>query len=361
MTQPGRRPRQGSPHLSRDALPWRKLVGFLLVASSCLIFSGVAWQQAQPNKASAEEAIDQKGGSTSGVGRKSAFFLRPIIGLPIALSLLIAGSLYMSGSARTREASPLSKIEKEGDAGSDERRIFAKLVAQQSSLGRAERTAVATEFAATISHEIRNPLAGIQMSLDNMITEMPEHPFADRLRVINSETVRAADLLGQAVKAARPESELPEKLDLPRLVEDLFHLMRIQIRPNVRLEHEIEPGLACSLPPDRLRHCLASLLANSAQAIGDYDGLVHLRIDREADLFRFVVQDDGPGFPAEILRGGSRPFTSYDASASGFGLAMARRFVREMGGKLKLSNTSSGDGPLGGRVTILLPSADHHG
>ena len=362
MTQPGRRPRRERPYFSTHAFPWQKLAGFLLVVSSCLVFAGVAWQQSQPGETSDERAINSMGRSVSTtVDQKSALFLRPTTGFPIALSLLVVGSFFLGRSTRTSEASPVRETEKDDDARLEEGQVLAKLIDQQLSLSRAERTAVATEFAATISHEIRNPLAGIQMSLDNMITEMPEHPFAERLRMINSETVRVADLLGQAVKAARPESELPEKLDLPGLIEDLFRLMRIQIRPNVRLEYEIEPGLVCSLPPDRLRHCLAGFLINSAQAIGDGNGLVRLQIDREAELFRFVVQDDGPGFPDAILRGGSRPFTTSDAGASGFGLAMARRFVREMGGNLELSNTSSDAGPLGSRVTILLPSADHHG
>jgi two-component system NtrC family sensor kinase len=62
------------------------------------------------------------------------------------------------------------------------------------------------------------------------------------------------------------------------------------------------------------------------------------------------VNDEGPGFPEEMLRAGIRPFATGRAGGTGLGLAMVRRFVRDIDGELLLENRT----PHGGRVTLRL-------
>ena len=64
-----------------------------------------------------------------------------------------------------------------------------------------------------------------------------------------------------------------------------------------------------------------------------------------------AVEDEGPGFPEEMLRIGVRPFATGRVGGSGLGLAMVRRFTRDHDGDLQLANRESG----GARVTLHLP------
>jgi len=64
-----------------------------------------------------------------------------------------------------------------------------------------------------------------------------------------------------------------------------------------------------------------------------------------------IVDDDGPGIPAEVREGAFRPFASFSAGGTGLGLAIARDIARAHGGEIAL-----GESPLGGlRATIRLP------
>ena len=179
--------------------------------------------------------------------------------------------------------------------------------------------------------------------------------------MISSETVRVTELLGKAVGAARQTPESFQEVDLEELVTDLLELLHYQMPGDLRIEYEVEEKLRRKLPVDRFRHCLANLLLNSIRVVEEEEGWIRLQIESQAENLRLVVSDNGPGFPQEVLSGGTRPFDTREAGGGGIGLAMVRRFVREMGGQIQLVNETRHDSSSGGRVTILLPFGAHHG
>jgi len=235
------------------------------------------------------------------------------------------------------------------------------LLAQQRTLARAERLAVAGEMAASIAHEIRNPLAGIQMSLSNMRSETEDGDLQERLDALIAEVHRLAGLVSGIVDAARHAPEPPSRVDVTALVDELLELTRYQLPPTIRAESRIEHGLAAQLPKEQLRQALLNLVLNSANAIGNHRGRIEIEIKSQGPAVRIEVLDDGPGFPLEVLESGIRPFYSTRRQGTGLGLAMVRRFVRDLEGELELENRSTGSDRPGARVTLLLPSAAHHG
>lgn len=241
------------------------------------------------------------------------------------------------------------------------RSATAALLEQQQSLARAERLAVAGELAASVAHEIRNPLAGIQMSLANLREELEAVALRDRVDVVVAEVDRLARLVGEIVDAARHEPEPPAIVDVREVVEGLLSLVRYQLPPGIRVELRIAEGLRARLPRDRLRQALLNLLLNATAAIGDAPGAIVIEADRDGDDLRIEVSDDGPGFPEELVLGGIRPFHSTRSRGAGLGLAVVRRFVRDAEGSMRIENRAvSGERP-GARVTLLLPSAVEHG
>lgn len=346
--------------------PFSQIAGALLIALSCLALGGVIWEQGKEIERSgaivAEVVQDHAGnGGLGAAGERRTEQLLPSFLVPLLFLCVLAGSVLL---ARRKISDPLEdSIEgtnrRTGETASQgDAMIPAELLQQQRSLAQTERSAVATEFAASMSHDIRNPLAGIQMSLSNLIHESEDQALRGSLDALLSETNRVTDLLTQAVAAARRRPEPSQDLDLIELVESLFSLLRSEAPAGILLEYEIEPGLQGHLPPNRLSHCLGNLLTNSIQAIGENDGRIQLEVSARAEYLSFVITDTGPGFPQDTLSEGSRPFDS--RNAGGIGIAMARRFVREMGGRIELSNSPPGSTESGARVAMLLPSAGDH-
>jgi len=226
------------------------------------------------------------------------------------------------------------------------------LLEQHRSLARAERLAATGELAASVAHELRNPLAGIQMTLTNLRAELQDHELVERVDLIINELNRLTRLLNEIVDASRHAPEPPRDVDLAGVVDDMLTLTRCQLPPQVQLESQIPPGLTCKLPQDRLRQALLNLLLNAAAVLADRGGTVTVAAARESNQVRITVSDDGPGFPAQLLQNGIRPFFSTRERGTGLGLPMVRRFARDVGGTLTLANHE----PHGACVTLLLPA-----
>lgn len=240
------------------------------------------------------------------------------------------------------------------------RAATAALLEQQQSLARAERLAVAGELAASVAHEIRNPLAGIQMSLANLRHELADPELAERVEIVIAEVERLARLVGEIVDAARHEPEAPAVVEVAPLVDELLALTRYQLPAKVSVENRIATGLRARIPKERLRQALLNLILNATTAIGDSPGHIVVEIEPEGRDLRISVSDDGPGFPDEQIRGGVRPFHSTRTRGAGLGLAMVRRFVRDGEGSMLLENCRPAGERRGARVVLLLPSAVDH-
>lgn len=225
------------------------------------------------------------------------------------------------------------------------------LLEQQRSLARSEKLAAVGELAASLAHELRNPLAGIQMSCANLRSEIQDADQAERLDLIGAELKRMTRLLNELLAQGRQTPTPPSHFLLAPLVRELLALTRYQIPPNITLCHDIPDDLACWMPECNLRQALLNLVLNAAQALDDTAGTIRLTARLDDGALCIDVCDDGPGFSGEMLTTGIRPFGTGRASGTGLGLAMVQRFARELGGHTRLSNHS----PHGACVTLTLP------
>lgn len=225
------------------------------------------------------------------------------------------------------------------------------LLEQQSSLARAERLAAVGELAASLAHELRNPLAGIQMSCANLRSEITDPEQAERLDLIGAELKRMTRLLNGLLEQGRQAPAPAKDFNLAPMVRELVALTRYQVPPHISLSFEVPEGLQCHLPECGLRQALLNLILNAAQALDGTPGTIHLVGRREDSSIHIEVADDGPGFSENMLSSGIRPFSTGRPQGTGLGLAMVQRFAREAGGQIKLANRS----PRGACVTLILP------
>jgi signal transduction histidine kinase len=229
------------------------------------------------------------------------------------------------------------------------------LLEQQADLARNERLAAVGELAAGIAHELRNPLAGIQMSCANLHTEIQDADQVDRVGSIIEELKRMARLLNELLDLSKHSPDPISNVDLTDLIRDLVALTRYQIPPNIQLAFKAPAHLLCMLPEGRLRQSLLNLILNASQALSEAGAggaiLISVHESMEDELITLSVSDDGPGFSQELLKTGVRPFVTGKPGGTGLGLAMVQRFVREMGGQMHIANLE----PHGATVRVVLP------
>jgi signal transduction histidine kinase len=216
------------------------------------------------------------------------------------------------------------------------------LLEQHRSLATAERLAAAGVTASAVAHELRNPLAGVLMALENLRRDATDAAVGERITPVIGEVQRVTRLLNQYLADTRHEPEPPVATDLCELVEDLLALLRHQVAEGVELAARIPEDLVCDVPRDRIRQMLLNLILNSIEALGSTPGHVWVRASREEGLTEIVVADDGPGFSEEMLAHGVRPFVTAKPVGTGLGLAMVERTVSDLGGRVSLQNEEAG-------------------
>lgn len=225
------------------------------------------------------------------------------------------------------------------------------LLEQQYSLARAERLAAVGEVAAEMAHEIRNPLAGIKMAFSNLRREIADPQQCERLDLIGSELKRVAVLLSEMLNQSKHTPELATDFDVAKLITDLLTLSRYQISEAIELTEQLTAPLPAHLPESELRQALLNLILNAAEILANRPGQILIRAYADPQGLHIDVIDNGPGFPQDMLDYGIRPFRTSRACGTGLGLAMVQRFVKNVGGSIKLSNQY----PHGACVSLLLP------
>jgi two-component system NtrC family sensor kinase len=226
------------------------------------------------------------------------------------------------------------------------------LLQQQQSLARTERLAAAGEVSATLAHELRNPIAGIQVTLANLRSEFHDPVLVERMDLVIGELNRITRLLNGLLQQSRHVPETPRMVSVGRLIHDLATLIRYQLPPHIQLATEVPDNLRCRLPEDAVRQAVLNLVLNSVAAIGDASGKATIRIDYRNAALYIEVLDDGPGFDDTLLSGGIRAFVTSRDSGTGLGLAIVKRFAHDLGGELAIANRV----PRGAHVTLSLPA-----
>jgi signal transduction histidine kinase len=171
------------------------------------------------------------------------------------------------------------------------------------------------------------------------------------MELISSELKRLARLLNEMLDQSRHSPEAATGFDLATLIRDLLALTRYQIAESITLKSDVPDALAVHLPESGIRQALLNLVLNAADALEGGSGFICIKARAENQGLSIDVFDNGPGFSRDMLDYGIRPFRTSRQRGTGLGLALVQRFIKDIGGTLKLGNQH----PHGACVTVLLP------
>jgi PAS domain S-box-containing protein len=238
-----------------------------------------------------------------------------------------------------------------------ERRTRAALMAN-------EKLAVAGRLAATIAHEIHNPLDSVA-NLLYLLQHDPQDPEARHfLEVAQTELARVTQI-SRAMLSLYRESRAPVNVNLKDMVEDLLLLMDGRFQAlGVTVSADLPDGLVVDGYPAELRQVFTNMISNAAEAAGS-GGHIAIRankVDAGRDESGDVspagavvdIVDNGPGIPPEVMDHLFQPFfTTKGERGTGLGLWVSQGIVRKHGGKLQLVNNN---GARGTTARVFLPS-----
>jgi two-component system sensor histidine kinase PilS (NtrC family) len=220
-------------------------------------------------------------------------------------------------------------------------------------LRRNERLTAIGELAASVAHEIRNPLAAISGCAELLEGEVHGDENERLLRVIRRETTRLANIVTELLDYTRPRALVRAEIDLRRNLEELAESFRAD-RNHAGVELLLSlPDAPVVAPVDgsQLSQVLWNLVRNSVQAMSG-KGRLELGLAKAEGEVRLSVRDHGHGIPAEHLDRIFEPFFSTKEGGSGIGLALVHRIIEEHGGQIEVHSVVD----RGTQFLIRLPS-----
>jgi PAS domain S-box-containing protein len=231
----------------------------------------------------------------------------------------------------------------------------------QADLMMTERLAAIGMLAASVAHELNNPLTSIQLGLTYVLELLSKEPSAtDRAIEALGESLEGAVRMGEILRdltgLARREST-PKRVDPRRAADVAVRLAAATIRECADLVRSYEPVPEVRADETRLAQVLLNLLVNAAQAIPDgRRGTITLSTRTESDgRATLSVRDDGAGISAEHLSRVFEPFftTKPQGSGTGLGLYVSKRIIEELGGEIAVESEPGG----GTEVKVWIPAA----
>jgi len=234
---------------------------------------------------------------------------------------------------------------------------LTELKRMEERLRRADRLAAVGEMSASLAHEIRNPVASIRGSVQELSENLALDGTAGQLMKI---AIRESDQLSRIISsflAFVDTSSLSKELfDLSKVVDEAMRMARGRVESNGAIE--ISPAYGDALgnmtgDRRRIKEALANIIQNAIEATqGGGAVRIHAGVCEEApDGFSISIQDEGVGIPREEVDRVFDPFYTTKPQGIGLGMAIAHNTIASHGGTIDIESAEG----KGTAITVTLP------
>ena len=229
----------------------------------------------------------------------------------------------------------------------------------QEVLRKAEKLAAAARLAATVAHEINNPLeaVGNLIYLAKAAPEMPTEAM-QQLTMAEQELARVSHLTRQTLGFYR-ESSAAVSVEVPVLIESVLALYSNKFNTkNITVVRDFGECPPIEVVRGEMNQVVANLISNAADAVG-HNGIITIRLACKESgggpVVHLTVEDDGPGVTEENAQRIFEPFfTTKKDVGTGLGLWVVKEIVERHGGAVAV-NSHNGNGSRGAIFTVQLP------
>lgn len=301
------------------------------------------------------------------IEREQAVPLRSVLCLPLLRGGALIGLMYLENNLAPGvfDAARVLRLELMAPQiaiALESARLYEQLIAHSEARTSAERhlhaaraelvnnahLTVLANLAASIAHEINQPLGAIVTSAEAALRWLnraePEIARAQSgLQRVRKEGLRAADIVRALRSLASQAPAVLQRLAVDQMVGEMLALLGTELAAGeVRVVQELAPGIAIDGDRVQLQQLILNLLNNAAEAMQEHaSGLRELRVSVALvdDSARISIQDNGPGLSEEALERIFDPFYTTKDSGLGMGLAICRTIAEAHGGTLVASST----------------------
>lgn len=230
----------------------------------------------------------------------------------------------------------------------------SRFLRTERQLEQSQRLASLGQMAATVAHEIRNPLGIIKSSSDILKKKITPNNHTELIEYIDDEVQRINRLISDFLALSKQPQLTQEKYNLTHQLESLVDTLN-QAHPDITFKSRIAPDLFGHYDQDRLQQVLLNILQNSIQALEGRSGEIEITAEtfraKRKPFLAIKIADNGPGIktnPEQIFE----PFYTTKSRGTGLGLAVSKRIIEAHNGSIRVSNQK----PTGLLVELEFPA-----
>ncbi|MEX0137352.1 ATP-binding protein [Bacillus nitratireducens] len=217
---------------------------------------------------------------------------------------------------------------------------------------RAEKFYIASELAASIAHEIHNPLTTVhgftQLLNENENTKMSQDKY---LEIMLLEMQQIQSTINNYLSLTKPQNIIKEKLDINHILNQVKDAISpIALSYNVKLKLNITDSLFINADPEKLKLCLTNIIQNGIEAMID-GGVLQINIQKIKGNIVIDIIDSGIGMSSEQLKRIALPFYSTTEKGTGLGTMIAYSTIKELNGDIDIESKEG----KGTRFSISIP------
>ncbi len=236
------------------------------------------------------------------------------------------------------------------------RRHLESLVeARTRELRRSERLAATGRLAASMAHEINNPLQGIITHLEIIQDGLPEgFPYRQNYNFIKANIEKIGNIVGKLLNVHRLASQEKTTVDVHEILQKIYSLVEPQLkRRNISLRFRFADDLPFIQGwPQQLHQVFLNLILNAQDSIKDKKGEIIVTTMHDEENVFVSVEDTGEGIKEDILDRIFEPFfTTKEESGTGLGLFVSQGIIRDHGGEIRVKSQFG----KGSSFTIRIP------
>ncbi|WRP07444.1 ATP-binding protein [Rossellomorea aquimaris] len=209
----------------------------------------------------------------------------------------------------------------------------------KKELIKAEKFNIVSELAASVAHEIRNPMTTVRGFMQLLQRETLTKEQKSFIDISIQELDHAQDVINQYLSLAKPQTEENEVFSLTDTMNESVDVMSTYaVMNSIKINKKIEDGLMIKGMKIEVKQVLLNLLKNAIEAVKENGEIIAAATVHKDGRIMIVIQDNGVGMPPEQLKILGRPYYSTKEKGTGLGLTVSYQIVKRMKGEIQVES-----------------------
>ncbi|MHB8126579.1 MAG: ATP-binding protein [Desulfitobacteriaceae bacterium] len=215
------------------------------------------------------------------------------------------------------------------------------LIKKQQEVNRLQQFNLIGEMAASIAHEIRNPLTSVHGFLQLLGAKDYNQKDKDYFELMTKELDRANSILTDFLSLSKNKEIAFKKENLNSIISNLIPLLKVNILSNQTLKVDLGEITELLLDEKKICQVILNLTKNGFEAMPS-GGCLTIKTYQLNDEIILEIQDKGEGIEPEVLDKISAPFYTTKEKGTGLGLTVSHNIIKQHNGKLEIESSSKG-------------------